>query len=286
MTEDAANSTRDITIFGKTIRFVTEEFEARFLPPMASATARTNFINLRQAQGESVQNFFARTRETHDRAFPGANADNRDCQHTFIAGLADPALARHVRGRAPGSFNEAGRFAVNRQALETALQRSTHQGKGPHLPRYVIRRQAAGESAISAMSCAQLPARPSKEQLLADLTKPPPRHVQGPAQEATSSREPCWYCNQEDHQRENCKAWFEENGTQPDRPTSTTKAPHPSAYTTYTRANKRKFGAKTGWIRPRNLQRHRATPANQPDLLITSSTPIDLTTTARTSRHN
>ena len=265
MIANAALATRDITVFGKTLQFVLGEFEVRFIPPRATAAARANFDELRQDIGESVRDFYARTKDTFSHAFPGVKAEESEaCRRVFVDGLDDITLRRYIHTRTPVHFEDAGRYAIDRQELEDAMKElpraSAEAITTPPLPRYAVTRQAVGRQAVNHRLELQMPA-PANEDNMAEAD-----------QRATTAKGPCWFCGETGHRRHNCKEWLT-TPNQMGRSRSSTPTNRAPTYNART-IKKRTMGEWTP--RPRII-RNWANHTAHPDPKGTNHIPIDLT---------
>ena len=106
-----------------------DAYELRFLPEAAGQLARAEFKNASQTNQESLLQWHTRLREIFSRAFPArVVAADQHLIETFMDGMVDVNIQRHVMDLHPATFIAALHNAQSKQATEACLTRNKARG--------------------------------------------------------------------------------------------------------------------------------------------------------------
>jgi hypothetical protein len=100
----------------ETLEELLARYEAKFLPPAASALARTHFEAAKQGQKESILAFHGRISTLFARAYPGLNAGDLLIR-AFTTGLKTLRLREFVQRASPATWDAALQAALAEQAI-------------------------------------------------------------------------------------------------------------------------------------------------------------------------
>lgn len=112
-----------------------DEYEARFVPPHASMSARNSFITRIQQPSETVTQFGSSLRSMFEEAYPGNDADAVNnstlLKHQFLTGLRDQWVRMEVRktNQDNVTFPQMMTTAVDMES-NVAVERHLGTGKG------------------------------------------------------------------------------------------------------------------------------------------------------------